>query len=127
MADELAARLAAATLITHRGGILTALVGTGSLTALPFVDVADDVIRAWDLPDAMFAVGGSLALAVTVAGVVRHLSGNASEHHSPHARRSAQPLLMGSGVVLIGVGLLLWMAGMGWGLRSPEGCSSARG
>jgi hypothetical protein len=89
--------------------VLVLMVGIGAAQL-------DDVIRAWDGWRAAWAVLACLLLAVTVAGVARRLSGGAREHPRPDQGMSVQPLLLGTGVVVIAAGQLLRLAGFGWGV-----------
>jgi hypothetical protein len=81
----------------------------------------DDVIRAWDGWRAVWAVLACLALSVTVAGIARRLSSTDREHLDPDEGRSSQPLLLGGGVLLVVAGLLVRVAGLGWGLSVAGG------
>src|SRR6266511_4194254 len=76
----------------------------------------DDVIRAWDRWRAAWAVIACFALSVTVAGVARLLSNRGREHPAPDVGRTAQPLLLGSGAILIVAGQVVRVAGLGWGI-----------
>ena len=76
----------------------------------------EDVIRAWDGWRAAWAVVTCFALGLTVAGVARLLSDRAREHPAPDRGRSAQPLLLGGGVLLVLAGLGLQAINGGWGL-----------
>jgi hypothetical protein len=89
--------------------VLILMVGIGAAQL-------DDVIRAWDGWRAAWAVLACLFLAVTVAGVARRLSSGAREHPRPDQGESVQPLLLGTGVVVILAGQLLRLGGLGWGV-----------
>jgi hypothetical protein len=89
--------------------VLILMVGIGAAQL-------DDVIRAWDGWRAAWAVLACLLLAVTVAGVARRLSSGAREHPRPDQGESVQPLLLGTGVVVIAAGQLLRLGGFGWGV-----------
>jgi hypothetical protein len=89
--------------------VLILMVGIGAAQL-------DDVIRAWDGWRAAWAVLACLFLSVTVAGVARRLSSGAREHPHPDQGASVQPLLLGTGVVVIAAGQLLRLGGLGWGV-----------
>ena len=76
----------------------------------------EDVIRAWDGWRAAWAVITCFALSLTVAAVARLLSSRAREYPAPDRGRSAQPLLLGGGILLVVVGQVLRAFGRGWGV-----------
>jgi hypothetical protein len=89
--------------------VLMLMVGIGAAQV-------EDVIRAWDGWRAAWAAITCFALALTVAGVARLLSSRAREHPAPDRGRSAQPLLLGGGVLLVLAGLALQAVDGGWGV-----------
>ena len=98
-------------------GVLYAVAGL-ALVFMVGIGAAqvDDVIRAWDGWRAAWSVIACFALSVTVAGVARLLSSSGREHPAPDVGRTAQPLLLGSGAILIVAGQILRVAGLGWGV-----------
>jgi len=109
------------TLLSVRG----ALYAVGGLFVLLMFGMgaaqADDVIRAWDGWRALWAVFACVALSVTVYAVTRYLSSGAREQPAPDVGRRAQPLLLGTGVLLILIGQVLRLGGLGWGLSVAGG------
>ena len=103
-------------LVSARG----ALYGLGTVALLFMAgigaDQVDDVIRAWDTTQMLFAVAAMTALALTAAGVIRRLTSIARERPQPSTGRSPQSFLLGAGALLVVVGQLLGLAGLGWGL-----------
>ena len=91
------------------GLVLLLMVGIGAAQV-------EDVIRAWDGWRAAWAVITCFALALTVAAVARLLSGRAREYPRPDRGRSAQPLLLGGGGLLVVAGQVLSALGRGWGV-----------
>jgi hypothetical protein len=91
------------------GLVLLLMVGIGAAQV-------EDVIRAWDGWRAAWAVITCFALALTVAAVARLLSSRAREYPRPDRGQSAQPLLLGGGVLLVVAGQVLSALGRGWGL-----------
>jgi len=81
----------------------------------------DDVVRAWDGWRAAWAALACVVLSGTVAGATRRLTGIGMERPAPDAGRSAQPFLLASGALLFVIGLLLDLAGWGWGLEVAGG------
>jgi hypothetical protein len=94
--------------------VLLLMVGIGAAQV-------EDVIRAWDGWRAAWAVLTCFALALTVASVARLLSSGAREHPAPDRGRSAQPLLLGGGVLLIVAGQVLRALDAGWGVSVAGG------
>jgi hypothetical protein len=91
------------------GLVLVLMVGIGAAQV-------EDVIRAWDGWRAAWAVITCFALALTVAAVARLLSSRAREYPAPDRGQSAQPLLLGGGVLLVVAGQVLSALGRGWGV-----------
>lgn len=105
-------------LVSARG----VLYGLGAVALLLVVgigaDQVDDVIRAWDTTQMILAVVAMTALALTAAGVIRHLTSIARERPQPSTGRSPQSFLLGAGALLVVVGQLLRLAHLGWGLSA---------
>ena len=105
-------------LVSARG----VLYGLGAVALLLMVgigaDQVDDVIRAWDTTQMILAVVAMTALALTAAGVIRHLTSIARERPQPSTGRSPQSFLLGAGALLVVVGQFLRSAHLGWGLSA---------
>ena len=106
-------------LVSARGALYA--LGAVALLLLAGIgaDQVDDVIRAWDTAQMIFAVAAMTALALTAAGVIRRLTSTARENPQPSRGRSPQSFLLGAGALLIVLGQLLAMAHLGWGLSVP--------
>ncbi|MFC0626353.1 hypothetical protein [Kribbella deserti] len=77
----------------------------------------DDVVRAWDGLRGLWAFLACFVLAGTVTGATRRLTADdAIERPAPDSGASAQPFVLGLGLILVALGALLNWIGLGWGL-----------
>ncbi|WP_328992693.1 hypothetical protein OG394_00480 [Kribbella sp. NBC_01245] len=77
----------------------------------------DDVVRSWDGLRGLWAFLACVVLAGTVTGATRRLTADdALDRPAPDSGDSAQPFVLGLGLILVALGALLSWIGFGWGL-----------
>ena len=81
----------------------------------------DDVVRAWSIGQAAWALGAAAAAAWVVLEAAQELTSRTPENLHWEQGEDSQDLLLFAALLVAGLGFLSWATGFGWGLLVPAG------